>query len=66
MLYPEISGLLKNITVREGQRVKKGDRMATLSDSGMIEQLPTAHPPNGIGQNHFRTARTAVESKNRF
>lgn len=39
VLYPEISGLLKNITVREGQRVKKGDRMATLSDSGMIEQL---------------------------
>lgn len=39
VLYPEITGLLKNIAVREGQQVKKGERMATLSDSGMIEQL---------------------------
>lgn len=39
VLYPEIAGLLKNIAVREGQQVKKGERMATLSDSGMIEQL---------------------------
>lgn len=39
VLYPEIPGLLKSIAVREGQKVKKGDRLATLSDSGMIEQL---------------------------
>ena len=39
VLYPEIAGLLKNIAVREGQQVKKGERMATLTDSGMIEQL---------------------------
>ena len=39
VLYPEIPGLLKDIAVSEGQRVKKGQRLATLTDSGLIDQL---------------------------
>ena len=39
VLYPEIPGLLKNINVSEGQRVKKGQRLATITDGGLIDQL---------------------------
>lgn len=39
VLYPEIPGLLKNINVSEGQRVKKGQRLATLTDGGLVDQL---------------------------
>lgn len=38
VLYPEIPGLLKNIAVSEGQIVKKGQRLATLTDGGLIDQ----------------------------
>lgn len=39
VVYPEIPGLLKSIHVSEGQKVKKGQLMATLSDSGLVDQL---------------------------
>ena len=39
VVYPEIPGLLKTINVRVGQKVKQGQLMATLSDSGLIDQL---------------------------
>ena len=37
--YPEIPALLKKVAVKEGQRVKKGQVLAVLLDSGMIDQL---------------------------
>ncbi len=39
VIYPEIPGLLKSIHVKEGQKVKKGQPLATLSDSGLNDQL---------------------------
>ncbi len=39
VVYPEIPGLLKTINVRVGQKVKQGQLMATLTDSGLIDQL---------------------------
>ena len=39
VLYPEIPGRLTQIYVKEGQRVKKGEALARLSDSGLVEQL---------------------------
>ncbi|MGB2397549.1 MAG: efflux RND transporter periplasmic adaptor subunit [Flavobacteriaceae bacterium] len=39
VLYPELPGLLKNIAVKEGQKVKKGTPLATVSDGGLIDQL---------------------------
>ena len=39
VMYPEIPGLLKSIKVVEGQRVKKGDVLAIISDSGLVDQL---------------------------
>lgn len=39
VIYPEVPGLLKSIHVKEGQTVKKGQLLATLSDSGLNDQL---------------------------
>jgi len=39
ILYPEFSGLLTSIKVTEGQRVSKGQILATIDDGGMSQQL---------------------------
>jgi RND family efflux transporter MFP subunit len=39
VIYPELPGLLKKIHVKEGQKVNKGDLLASLTDSGLTDQL---------------------------
>ncbi len=39
ILYPEFSGLLTSINVIEGQKVSKGQLLATIDDGGMSQQL---------------------------
>jgi membrane fusion protein, multidrug efflux system len=39
LVYPEMPGILKNVFVKEGQRVTKGQVLATIEDGGMSQQL---------------------------
>lgn len=39
LIYPEIPGLLQNVHVSEGQKVKRGTLLAEISDSGLKDQL---------------------------
>ena len=39
IIYPEISGILKKITVKEGQEVNKGQLLAIIDDGGMEQQV---------------------------
>jgi len=39
LLYPEYSGTLKKLYVREGQQVKKGKLLAQIDDAGLKNQL---------------------------
>ena len=39
LIYPEIAGLLKTVHVKEGQKVTKGQLLATIDDGGIKEQL---------------------------
>ncbi len=39
VLYPEFSGILTNVYVREGQQVKKGQVLAKIDDGGLSQQL---------------------------
>ncbi|MEI6866725.1 efflux RND transporter periplasmic adaptor subunit [Flavicella sp.] len=39
LVYPEVSGIIKSIHVKEGQYVKKGTVLAVLSDGGLSDQL---------------------------
>ena len=39
VIYPELAGLLKNIYVKQGDKVKKGQLIAKISDNGLTDQL---------------------------
>lgn len=39
LIYPEMPGILKSILVKEGQRVTKGQLLATIDDGGMSSQV---------------------------
>lgn len=39
MIYPEFSGVLKDIYVKEGDQVKKGQKLAKIDDGGQSSQL---------------------------
>ena len=59
LMYPEIPGLLKSINVVEGQNVKKGDVLAVISDSGLIDQLQQL-------EIQLALAKTTYERQNRL
>lgn len=59
VMYPEIPGLLKSIKVVEGQRVKKGDVLAIISDSGLVDQLQQL-------EIQMTLAKTTYERQNRL
>ncbi len=59
LMYPEIPGLLKSINVVEGQRVKKGDVLAVISDSGLVDQLQQL-------EIQLSLAKTTYERQNRL
>jgi len=59
VMYPEIPGLLKSINVVEGQRVKKGDVLAIISDSGLVDQLQQL-------EIQLALAKTTYERQNRL
>ena len=39
LIYPEMPGILKTVFVKEGQRVSKGELLATIDDGGLSNQL---------------------------
>ena len=39
VIYPELPGLLKNIYIKQGDKVKKGQLIAKISDNGLTDQL---------------------------
>lgn len=39
ILYPEISGTLQSVLVKEGQKINKGQTIAVIDDSGLGDQL---------------------------
>ena len=59
VMYQEIPGLLKSIDVTEGQRVKKGEVLAVISDSGLVDQLQQL-------EIQLALAKTTYERQNRL
>ena len=39
IIFPEFAGLLNQVYIKEGQRVSKGQRLATIDDAGLSQQL---------------------------
>ncbi len=59
MVYPEMPGILKSITVKKGQRVKKNDLMARLDDGGLAAQFEQA-------KSQLALAKTVFERQERL
>ena len=63
VMYPEIPALLKKVKVKEGQRVKKGQILAVLSDSGMIDQLQQLEIQHALAKTTFERQKRLWEQK---
>ena len=59
VMYPEIPGQLKAVKVKEGQKVKKGELLAVISDSGLVDQLQQL-------EIQLALAKTTYERQNRL
>ncbi len=58
-VYPEMPGILKSISVRKGQRVKKNDLLAVLDDGGLAAQFEQA-------KSQLALAKTVFERQERL
>ncbi len=59
LVYPEMPGVLADILVKEGQRVRKGDVLGTIKDGGLSEQLAQL-------ETQAELARTTFERQKRL
>ena len=58
LLYPEYSGTLKKLYVKEGQQVKKGKLLAQIDDAGLKNQLEQLEIQTQLSKTTFdRTQR---------
>lgn len=59
LVYPEIPGILKSVLVKEGQRVKQGQILASIDDGGMSQQLAQL-------ETNVQLAKTTYERQQRL
>jgi RND family efflux transporter MFP subunit len=59
IIYPEFSGTLTNVYVKEGQRVNKGQLLARIDDGGLSSQLAQM-------QTQYELAKTTFERQKRL
>lgn len=53
LIYPEFSGVLEKIYVREGDRVNKGQLLATINDGGAQNQLAEMKAQRDLAKTRF-------------
>ena len=53
MIFPEYSGVLTRVYVKEGQRVSKGQMLAKIDDGGMSQQLAQAEIQSNLAKTTF-------------
>jgi RND family efflux transporter MFP subunit len=53
IIYPEFSGILTNIYVKEGDKVSKGQRLAKIDDGGLSSQLAQAESQLALAKTTF-------------
>ena len=59
LIYPEYSGVLENVYVSEGQKVRKGQLLAKIDDGGLSNQLVQL-------QTQLQLAKTTYERQKRL
>ncbi len=53
VIFPEYSGILTRVYVKEGQKVKKGQTLAKIDDGGMSQQLAQAEIQTNLAKTTF-------------
>ena len=59
LVYPEVPGILKEVLVKEGQYVRKGQLLAVIDDGGLAQQVI-------VSQTNEQLAKTTFERQKRL
>lgn len=54
LIYPEFSGVLEKIYVKEGDRVKKGQLLAKIDDGGLSEEMAELETQLQLAETRFK------------
>ncbi|UWX55164.1 efflux RND transporter periplasmic adaptor subunit [Maribacter litopenaei] len=63
LIYPEMSGTLQKVYVKEGQRVTKGQLLATIDDGGMGSQLSQLKTQAELAETTFERRKRLWEQQ---
>ena len=63
VLYPEYSGVLSKVYVKEGQKVKKGQILAKIDDAGMSQQVAQLQIQSDLAKTTFERQRRLWDQK---
>jgi len=63
LIYPEMQGTLQKVYVREGQRVSKGQLLATIDDGGLSSQLGQLKTQAELAKTTFERQKRLWEQK---
>ena len=63
VLYPEYSGVLSKVYVKEGQKVKKGQILAKIDDAGMSQQVAQLQIQADLAKTTFERQMRLWEQK---
>jgi RND family efflux transporter MFP subunit len=63
LVYPEMSGTLNRVYVKKGQRVTKGQLLATIDDGGMASQLEQLKTQAELAKTTFERQKRLWEQK---
>ncbi len=63
VLYPEYSGVLKNVVVKEGQQVSAGQLLASIEDGGLAQQVNSAEIQLDLSKTTFERQERLWEQK---
>ncbi len=63
LVYPEMSGTLKKVYVKKGQRVTQGQLLATIDDGGMSSQLEQLKTQAELAKTTFERQKRLWEQK---
>ena len=63
LIYPEMTGTLVKVYVKEGQKVNKGQLLATIDDGGMSSQLEQLKTQAALAKTTFERQKRLWEQK---
>ena len=61
LIYPEMAGILKKIYVKKGQKVSKGQLLASIEDGGLSDQLAQARTQAELASTTFERQKRLWE-----